>query len=376
MVFDIDQITCAEFWEDPGIFVAGEWDGEMPDFSVLGGCVMFRTSGTTGEGKWVVLGKQALLASARAVNEWLDVDGRSVWGLALPLNHVGGFGVVARSYAAGCGLEVFSGKWNAEAFAQWILRAGVTHTSLVPTQVHDLVKSALVAPDCISAIVVGGGRLEESLGQAARDLGWPVLASYGMTEACSQIATQRLSSLEKPFAEAGMELLPIWEAEVNPDGLLSITGEALFSGTITKDGFLRRPPGAYVANDRVRLEGRVLIPEGRADSLIKVMGELVDIEAVEREFIRLAGDRLDPEKFAVAALPDERRGHVLVAAFEGELGSAEPAYREYQESAGGLVRFDRWIELEAFPKTNLGKLRRGALAGNCVRKIFKEDESI
>lgn len=366
MAFDIDQITSAEFWEDSGVFVAGEWEGEMPDVGIEGGCVLFQTSGTTGEAKWIVVQKKALMVSARAVNVWLGVNDRSVWGLALPLNHVGGFGVMARAYAAGCGIQAFSGKWDAASFGAWIAQAGVTHTSLVPTQVHDLVKKALPVPACLSAVVVGGGRLEVSLGEAARGLGWPVLASYGMTEACSQIATQSLSSLGKPFGETGMELLPIWEAEENADGLLSLSGEALFSGTVTKDGFSRRSPGAYVANDRVRLDGRIVIPVGRADSLIKVMGELVDIELVEHEFIRLAGNRLDPGKFAVVAVPDERRGHVIVAAFEGGLGAAGPAYREYQERTGGLLRFGQCIELDAFPKTNLGKLRRAELAEFCA----------
>lgn len=366
MKFDIDQIECEGFWEDPGCFVAGEFEGELPDFSVSGGCVLFRTSGTTGEGKWLVLGKDAIMSSARAVNAWLEVSRKSVWGLALPLNHVGGFGIIARKHAAESGLEVFPGKWNAREFAVWILRSGVTHTSLVPTQVHDLVIAALRAPACITAIVVGGGRLDEGLGQAARELGWPVLASYGMTEACSQIATQRLSSLDKPFREAGMELLSIWEAELNEEGLLSIAGDALFTGKITKDGYSQRDTDAYVTNDRVRLEGRFLFPLGRADSLIKVMGELVDIEAVEREFIRVTGERLSAEKFAVAVVPDERREHVLVAVFEGKMGAAESAYREYQERAGGLVRFDRFVELEEFPRTDLGKLRRAEL-GRLVR---------
>ncbi|MDP4899224.1 MAG: AMP-binding protein [Akkermansiaceae bacterium] len=370
MLSDLKQFTHESFWEDPGCFVAGEWEGELPDVSVPGACVLFRTSGSTGEGKWVVLRKSALLVSARAVNEWLGVDERSVWGLALPLNHVGGFGIVARAYAAGSGLAVFPEKWDAGAFSEWIPRDGVSHTSLVPTQVHDLVKRAILAPASLKAVVVGGGRLEESLGEAARELGWPVLASYGMTEACSQIATQRLSSLGKRFGEAGMELLPIWEAEVNEDGLLSISGDALFSGTITKEGFSQRQHGAFLTSDRVRLDGCILIPEGRADSLIKVMGELVDIEAVEREFLRIAGDRIDPGEFAVVALPDERRGHVLVAVFEGGLDAAVPAYREYQENAGGLLRFERWIEMEAFPKTNLGKLRRAQLAEICS-KIFQ-----
>ena len=72
---------------------------------------------------------------------------------------------------------------------------GVTHTSLVPTQVHDLVKADLRAPETLKAIVVGGGHLDAATGRLARTLGWPVLASYGMTEAASQIATQ---TLERP----------------------------------------------------------------------------------------------------------------------------------------------------------------------------------
>lgn len=359
---DVEVLRTRGFWESAEGFVAGEWVGAVPEVGGVGGWVMFRTSGTTGEGKWVVVEKGALQVSARAVNEWLEVGEGAVWGVALPLNHVGGFGIIARSYAAGCGLEVMPGRWDAGEFTKWVAEGGVTHTSLVPTQVYDLVRGAVSAPCCVAAVVVGGGRLDDGLGQAARDLGWPVLASYGMTEACSQVATQRISALGRPFGEVGMELLPIWEARVNAEGMLAIMGEALFSGTVSGGTFSRRREGAYVTRDRVQLEGRFLVPEGRADSLIKVMGELIDVEEVERDFIRLAGGGVDPRKFAVVAVPDERRGHVLVAVFEGGLGAAESALREYQEKAGGLMRLGRWLELEEFPRSELGKLRRGELA--------------
>ena len=362
MPFDIDQVTKAEFWEDPGICVAGEWEGDVPEISVPGGGVLFRTSGTTGVGKWVVLGKEALLISARAVNEWLEVREDSKWGLALPSNHVGGFGVACRAYVAGCGFEKFSGKWDARGFARWTAETGVTHTSLVPTQVHDLVGDGLAAPEGLSAVVVGGGRLEAGLGEAARELGWPVLASYGMTEACSQIATQRLSSLDRGFGEVGMELLPIWDAEITPAGLLLISGDALFHGTIAGNEFLKKVPGGFLTNDRARLDGRILIPEGRADSLVKVMGELVDIEAVERAFIHGSDECVEPGRFAVVAVPDERREHALVGVFEGGMNAAAGAIRKYQESTGGLSRLDRFVEVETFPRTGLGKLRRAKLA--------------
>ncbi|MEP2777447.1 MAG: AMP-binding protein [Luteolibacter sp.] len=361
-----DELRSDGFWKDAGWYFADGTEAEFPATADIGGCVIFKTSGSTGAAKSIVLEKRALLVSARAVNEWLEVDGRSVWGLALPAVHVGGFGVIARSYVAGCGFASFSGKWNVGAFAEWITQVGVTHTSLVPTQVHDLVKSAIPAPSCITAIVVGGGRLEEKLGTAARELGWPVLASYGMTEAGSQIATQRLSALGIPFDQGSLELLPIWEARVGTEGLLSIAGDALFAGMIrmhgTQAGFSPRPPGAFLTKDRVRLDERVLIPEGRADSMVKVMGELVDIEALERKFLEGAAGKIQPEAFAIVPLPDERRGNVLVAAFEGRLGPAMDAYRQYQESAGGLARFDRYVELKEFPRTSLGKLRRADLA--------------
>lgn len=373
MAFDIDQITSAEFWEDSGVFVAGEWEGEMPDVGIEGGCVLFQTSGTTGEAKWIVVQKKALMVSARAVNVWLGVNDRSVWGLALPLNHVGGFGIVARAYEVGCAMEVFSGQWDAVAFRDWITHTRVTHTSLVPTQVYDLVKAGIFAPSFLKAVVVGGGRLENGLGEAARGLGWPVLASFGMTEACSQIATQQLDSIGKPFSESVLELLPIWEAEVGEGGLLNIFGEALFCGMITREGYCARRPGGFTTKDRVQVDGRRLIPLGRVDLLVKVMGELVDIEAVEREFIRLAGDRIDPAKFAVVALPDERRGHLLVAVFEGEGVFVEDVYDDYQARAGGLLRFQGRCILGKFPKSELGKLRRGALSDSCSQ-VFQQKE--
>jgi acyl-coenzyme A synthetase/AMP-(fatty) acid ligase len=97
------------------------------------------------------------------------------------------------------------------------------------------------------------------------------------------------------------------------------------------------------------------------DSLVKVLGVLVDIEAVEQRFIEIAAGRVSPEKFAVIALPDSRKEHVLVAVFEGEIPTA--CIDEYQQVAPGLEKFEECRCIDEFPRSTLGKIRRGELEG-------------
>lgn len=344
-----DDILKTAFWSD-------------------GDPIPFQTSGSTGAAKQIVLTKEALLLSAHAVNDWLRVDGASIWGLALPLHHVGGFGVAARAYAAGCGLSVYEGKWNPARFAEWIADLGVTHVSLVPTQIHDLLAAGLHAPPSLVAVVVGGGKLSEESGQDARDKGWPVLASYGMTEAASQIATQNIELLESPYTASPLELLPIWEAEESPGGLLRIKGEALFAGTIEQGIFHPREGAWFATQDRVTVSGNTLTPKGRVDSLVKVMGELVDVEAVEKRFLELAQGTVREGTFAVIPIPDPRRENALIAVFENPNPAAEAAYITYQSQAPGPERFTCEFSMPYFPRTALGKLRRDELRQICMAR--------
>ncbi|MFN6270938.1 MAG: AMP-binding protein [Akkermansiaceae bacterium] len=360
---DRTSFLSQSFWEDPKNCVVGGSLGDVPDLGTNGGAVIFKTSGSTGPPKWVVHEKRAILASAKAVNECLGVDQESKWGLALPVDHVGGFAILARVFQAGCRLAEMDEKWDAVKFHQWMEEERVTHVSLVPTQVHDLVAAKLRAPRSLRAVVVGGGRLLESLGQAARDLGWPVLASYGMTEAGSQIATQSMADLNIPFRHGNLNILPIWKVQCDTDDRLILSGEALFVGYLFQDDdSLRYEPicwKCFLTNDRAILSGNHLKLIGRMDSLVKLLGVLVDIEAVEQRFLEVGAGRVSAEKFAVIALPDPRKEHVLVAIFEGNVPNE--IIEEYQEAAPSLERFDKIISVEKFPRSSLGKLRRGEL---------------
>ena len=267
----------------------------------------------------------------------------------------------------GVGWLFLKGNGRRVVLPSWVAEEGVTHVSLVPTQVHDLVMGGFRGAESLRAVVVGGGRISDEVGDAARRLGWPVLASYGMTEAGSQVATQEVARVGESFADCPMKVLPIWELGLSEEGLLKLRGEALFCGTLDEgDGkfvFRKREGEWFQAKDRVRLDGDEISVEGRADALVKILGELVDVEAVEREFLKMAGGRVKEGSFAVVPVGDERRGHVLVAV--GERGAVGDFFKMYQQQASGLERFSRLVEVDEMPRTGLGKIRRGELKALC-----------
>lgn len=329
--------------------------------------VFFQTSGSMGKPKWVGLSREALEYSAMMVNTHLEVFEDSTWGLALPLNHVGGMGVVARAHEAGCGLEIFPKKWQEHDFVGWIESREVTHTSLVPTQVHDIVQSGLRAPDCVQAVVVGGGQLSEEVGATARYLGWPVLASYGMTEAGSQIATQGFDCLEQYFTNAPIEKLAHWDLRLEDDGCLAIKGKSLFDGTLTKEKgkwvYRAREGEWHVTRDRVELSDAGVTPLGRADLRVKVLGELVNLEEVEERLVFFSFRRFRRDSVVVLALPDERAEHKLVPVFDAAVGMdvVRDVLKAYRSQAFGVERLQEAVLLEDFPRTDLGKPMRGKI---------------
>jgi O-succinylbenzoic acid--CoA ligase len=278
------------------------------DFPDAPGRVWLATSGTGGVTKTVALSRAALEASARAVNTRLDAGPRDVWLNPLPLFHAGGLGIVVRAALSGARRED-AGAWSAETFLRLLGETGATLTSLVPAQVHDLARSGARPPSGLRAAVVGGGALDEPLRAMMADRGWPLLPSYGLTEAASQVAT----ALPGQADFAWLPLLPHFEARTAPDGILELRGPALLDGWMVfpadgapewedpkRDGWLR-------TGDRAGLRGRELRVLGRADDLVKIRGELVDLAALERSLQA----RVRAGKVVLHAQLDERNGTAL-----------------------------------------------------------------
>lgn len=279
------------------------------------------TSGSTGKLKWVALSKQAILSSAKAVNQHLnsDANAKDIWLNPLPRFHVGGVGIIARCHMSGARFVNYipeNGKWNCGSFVEQLNTHQITLTSLVPTQVYDLVKGHLSPPKSLRAIVVGGGALSEQLYFRARELGWNLLPSYGMTECASQIATASLDSLT--FHEFP-ELVPLSHVNlrINAEDFLEVKSPSLLSAyAYEKEGEFRlvdpKVEGWFVSEDRVKLENGKLSGISRGSHFIKIGGEsvnLLSLEAVlESVLLKIKGDRVD---VALVPMKDERLGHVL-----------------------------------------------------------------
>jgi len=361
------------FWQQAAPVAIAAPGVQAPPLDGVPPLVFFQTSGTMGSPRWVGLSRDALEHSAMLVNIHLRVEATSVWGLALPPHHVGGMGVVARAYEAGCGLEIFVRKWQEHDFVSWLAVREVSHTSLVPTQVHDIVTSGLRAPSCLRAVVVGGGRLSEDTGRAARALGWPLLASYGMTEAGSQIATQGFDCLHQPYSSAPLQTLPHWQLRVEEDGCLAIRGRSLFDGVLVRDNggwiYQAREGEWFVTRDRAELGKGMLTPLGRADLRVKVLGELVDLQAIEERLAALSQRRLRNHDLMVLALEDPRAGHTLVPVFDAEVERAavEQACTLYQAQAPGPERLQAAVFLDDFPRSDLGK----PLRAECLEMLSR-----
>lgn len=318
--------------------------------------IAFATSGSSGSPpKAVLFTRRALDICARGALEHLHAE-EGDWCCPLPVWHVGGAMIYLRAALAGTSVHALRGKWNPHAYAELMERSGARWSSLVPTQVVDLVNLRLQAPASARCIIVGGGGLEPETGRRARELGWPVVQSYGMTESGSQLATALPG---EPYHTDRLSILPHWEADADASGLLRFQGKGkLYGRLLTQDNgdFLmeRVPPEDWwTTRDLVRVEGRLLTFLRRADRLVKILGELVDPDAVQEAL------RHRVPEAVVEAVPHPRAGAEL-AVCGPSAAMLEQACRAWNAEAPGPQRIRSVMET-SIPLTEMGKLDRARL---------------
>jgi O-succinylbenzoic acid--CoA ligase len=364
-------LDIAAFWESGDTHIAVPPDMAEPtglrdfvhsEFGHSGWC-LFQTSGTTGERKWAALTKEAFLISAAAMNEHCQMTAADRWMIALPEHHVGGFAINARAWRAGSPVMRYQGKWDPIRFHAECEDGRATAVSLVPTQVHDLVTAGLRAPERLRLVLVGGGLLRGDLAQRARELGWRVRTTYAMTETASTVAC---SAIDGDTQDA-LEVLPHWIASEGPDGLLMLKGPALAKGYIcaTPQGWTWQAlmiEDDFATRDRVSLwrEGarQWMRFIGRAGSFVKILGELVAIDALEPLWQKNAATVGITGRLALVAVPDARQEARLVLCADATIPDSHLG--SLMESTNAEVRaFERVSEImrvSDWPLTDLGKV--------------------
>jgi O-succinylbenzoic acid--CoA ligase len=334
----------------------------------LPGHVWLSTSGSSSP-KWVGLSKQAILASAEAVNCHLESTADDVWVQPLPNFHVGGLGIWARAYLSGAGVHDFRcaypGKWQAEIFYHYIQQTKGTLTSLVPAQLHDLVALGWQAPPSLRAVIIGGGALLPLLYEQAVALGWPLLPSYGMTECASQIATAPLSCCRQSTFPPLHLLSHLQGGE--QEGRLCFAGASVLSAYAYLEGedvHVSDPKvkGWFLSEDRGRIQEKDVHFLGRADAMVKVGGENVDMARLETLLqtlhLRLGGEG----EVALVAMPDFRLGHRIdLAVTQVNPEKVKELVAHFHQHVLPFERIRHAHRLSHFPRSALGKILRQKL---------------
>jgi O-succinylbenzoic acid--CoA ligase len=330
--------------------------------------VWIATSGSTSESisttKLVALSKQALVQSATAVNLHLKVTGQDVWTQVLPHFHVGGLGVEVRAFLSGSRVipALNGGKWDVHHFFKILNEFGCTLSALVPTQVYDLLSAGYSAPPRLRAIIVGGGALDKHLYQKARQRGWPLLPSYGMTETASQIATASLDSLaHEDFPD--LELLSHAEARSATNEIIQVKASSLFTcyaqNTVT-GGRTWDPKveGWFLTEDRGACHGRTLQIQGRSKDYIKIGGEgtnLFRLRSILDSCTSLKGQH-EPKQITLIAMDSQRLGQEIHAVSELNSDITEEILEIYSQKVLPFekVRYIHYVN--EIPRSELGKI--------------------
>jgi len=137
------------------------------------------TSGTTAEPRHVVLTREAMKASARAVSKALELAAEEDrWLACVPLHHIAGLAIVARSYFCDTALTVHP-SFDIGEVAGSAGRCSLV--SVVPTMLARLLEAG--APlHRFRRVLVGGGPIPGGLLRHAVAAGAQVHTTYGLTE--------------------------------------------------------------------------------------------------------------------------------------------------------------------------------------------------
>ena len=258
------------------------------------------TSGTTSEPRPVELTYGNWLAAALGSAVALGLDQHERWLCPMPLAHVGGLSILVRSTVYATTVVLHERFETAVALdALMSERERITLVSLVPTMLARLLDAGLRRPPALRWALLGGGPIPPALLERAEQAGVPVAPSYGMTEACSQIATHGWP-------------LPGVDVRLAADGELLVRGATVAPAALSADGWLHTGDLAeFGGGGRLRIIGR------KSDTIVSG-GE--NVAPAEVEAVLLSHPAVADA--AVHARVDEEWGEAVVATVVARDGSA------------------------------------------------------
>lgn len=299
------------------------------------------TSGSSGGSKEVGITAKALLASAKSSNKFLGAKFGQVWSLLLPLTHVAGINVLARSLELGTTpIDLRSAKEFPKA----------DFTAIVPTQLFRALNGDTKLLEHLQncqAVLVGGAALPEAISQSASDAAIKIVTTYGMTETCG-------GCVYNGTPIAGVEVQ-------TSNGMIKIKSPTIaYSYLNDEQAWVNSfVDGWFVTNDLGEFVDGKLIVYGRADDIIISGGEKISLSAVERALDR----KFKENEFAAFSIPDAEWGNALYIAITGDREVSTHEIAAYLEQTLGVVAKPKgFLILSELPMIGVGKVDQKALA--------------
>ncbi len=341
------------------------------------------TSGSSGRPKGVLLTYGNVFWSAVGSAFNLGVHGDDRWLACLPFCHVGGLSILWRSVIYGTTVVLQDG-FDPVAMDRALDSDRVTMVSLVANMLQRLLEQHgdRATPRWLRCVLLGGGPAPLALLEACRGRGIPVVQTYGLTEAASQVTTLAPVDAERKLGSSGKPLLGTEIRIAGADGRDSggMTGEILVRGPTVSPGYLDRSVAAREGGwlrtaDLGRFDDEgFLYVVGRVDDMIISGGENVhpaEVEAVLQAYPAVA-------EACVFGLPDPVWGEVVAASVRVQPGMTVTPSALVEYTRHHLARFKvpRRVHIVTdFPRTASGKIIRSQVRAT-ARAGAGEDESL
>ncbi len=355
------------------------------------GGILLASSGTTGTPKVMALSVAQVLATAALVAEHHGLGPGERGFNPLPLWHVNAevVGVLA-ALVSGASLAL-DDRFHRTGFWKVVEESGATWVNAVPAIIARLLQpeAGERVPERVRFVRSASAPLAPSLEESfERTTGVPVIQSYGMTEAASQICVNPVEGPRKPGSvgrPVGVSLRVVsveGRSVLGPGavGSIEIGGPTVidhyewgaYADRFDGEGWLRTGDLGYVDE-----EGYVFLV-GRSDDVINRGGEKV--YPLEIEHVLAAVDGV--AAVAVVGEPDEVFGQVPVAFVQprdaGDLGGERAVAlvaRLRAAAEGTLARPTRPARIklvEAFSAHATGKIQKNRLRDGSVPVAFVE----
>lgn len=323
----------------------------LPEFVDENTALIVESSGSTGVPKRISISADALIASAKATEEYFGAKGQ--WLLTLPINYIAGIQVLVRSILSDVQPIVMNTAvpFTPEAFAlsSTLLTADSKFTSLVPTQLVRLQQLTSQDPFLVkllqrfTAILVGGQATSPEVISFFRERNINVVESYGMAETSG-------GCVYDGMALSGVEIKLV-------DGRVAIKGAMLANDVASEDGYL-------VTQDIGELDDqgylRIL---GRADRVMISGGLKMSLDQVEA----VAGSVPGVVEVGATAVSSTEWGERVGIAYVGSPEVADFMAGAVFEQLGIAAKPIRVIRVDRLPRLSNGKTDLVSL-----RQLFSE----